>query len=211
MLPPWRSITASDSRIVPELLNMEGVTDNAKENVTSNPAGASQTTFGSPEVLYSERQWVPAWWWIIGIAFAVLLGAQMGNNRGFWWFAITFVLVAAVIVWFLLHLSSTVVKVEKDSDGTRWLVVGDANLPDNVVKRSLAVPKSAKQNALGRQLDPAAYLIHHAWVKELALFVLDDPEDPTPYWLVSSKNPEKLLRAFVPAQAEQTIAPLQKG
>ncbi|WP_296144522.1 DUF3093 domain-containing protein [uncultured Corynebacterium sp.] len=187
------------------------MTDNAKENVTSNPAGASQTTSGSPEVLYSERQWVPAWWWIIGIAFAALLGAQMGNNRGFWWFAITFVLVASVIVWFLLHLSSTVVKVEKDSDGTRWLVVGDANLPDNVVKRSLAVPKSAKQNALGRQLDPAAYLIHHAWVKELALFVLDDPEDPTPYWLVSSKNPEKLLRAFVPAQAEQAIAPLQKG
>lgn len=191
---------------------MGGVTDNANENVSSNAASAPTAgTAAGPEVLYSERQWVPAWWWIAGIAFAVLLGAQMGNNRGFWWFAITFVLVAAMIAWFLLHLSSTVVKVERDASGTRWLVVGEANLPHTVVTRSLAVPKSAKQNALGRQLDPAAYLIHHAWVDELALFVLDDPEDPTPYWLVSSKNPETLLRAFVPEQADRAVEPLQKG
>ena len=99
----------------------------------------------------------------------------------------------------------------RDADGTRWLVVGDANLPHTVVTRSLAVPKSAKQNALGRQLDPAAYLNHHAWVDELALLVLDDPEDPTPYWLVSSRNPAKLLRAFVPEQADRAVEPLQNG
>lgn len=152
---------------------------------------------------------MPVWWWIVGIAFAALLGAQMGNNRGIWWFVVTFVLSGALICWFLYNLSSTVVKVEQDGDGTRWLVVGEANLPDTVVSRSLAVPKSAKQNALGRQLDPAAYLIHRVWVDQLALFVLDDPEDPTPYWLVSSKDPEALLRAFVPDQADKAAAPLQ--
>jgi len=200
-----------DSRISDTLLNMGGVTDNANETVTGNAASAPTAGSAGPEVLYSERQWVPVWWWIAGTAFAALLGAQMGNNRGFWWFAITFVLASAVIAWFLLHLSSTVVKVERDADGTRWLVVGDANLPHTVVTRSLAVPKSAKQNALGRQLDPAAYLIHHAWVDELALLVLDDPEDPTPYWLVSSRNPAKLLRAFVPEQADRAVEPLQNG
>lgn len=179
-------------------------TNNAGEN-----AGATGPT--TPEVLYSERQWVPVWWWIVGAAFAALLGGQMGNNRGIWWFVITFVLVAAVIAWFLLHLSSTVVKVERDADGTRWLVIGEANLPSHVVSRSLAVPKTATRNALGRQLDPAAYLVHHAWVDELALFVLDDPEDSTPYWLVSSKDPEGLLRAFVPDQADRATEPLRKN
>ena len=134
----------------------------------------------------------------------------MGNNRGIAWFAIAFLVVAAVITWFLVHLSSTVVKVERDTDGTRWLVIGEANLPNTVVTRSLAVPKSAKRNALGRQLDPAAYLVHHAWVKELALLVLDDPEDPTPYWLISTKNPEALLRAFVPDQADAAVEPLSR-
>ena len=28
------------------------------------------------------------------------------------------------------------------------------------------------------------------------LVVLDDPEDPTPYWLVSSRRPEKVLAAL---------------
>lgn len=189
---------------------MGAVTDNASENVTSSNHPTAESS-AKAETLYSERQWVPVWWWVVGIAFAALLGGQMGNNRGIWWFAITFVIVSAVIVWFLVHLSSTVVKVERDADGTRWLVIGEANLPASVVTRSLAVPKTATQNALGRQLDPAAYLVHHAWVDELVLFVLDDPEDPTPYWLVSSRDPEALLRAFVPDQADRATEPLQKG
>ena len=40
----------------------------------------------------------------------------------------------------------------------------------------------------------------HGWVPEHVMLVLDDPEDPTPYWLIGSKNPEKLLSAFVPEQ-----------
>lgn len=190
--------------LLPNMGYVTDSTDNASDNMTTPPAA-------TPEVLYSERQWVPVWWWIVGFAFAALLGGQMANNRGIWWFVITFVLVAAVIAWFLWHLSSTVVKVERDVDGTRWLVIGEANLPSSVVARSLAVPKTATRNALGRQLDPAAYLVHHAWVDELALFVLDDPEDSTPYWLVSSKDPETLLRAFVPDQADRATEPLQKG
>lgn len=187
------------------LPTMDGVTESA-----NTPSTPPTTPSAAPEVLYSERQWVPLWWWIAGTAFAALLGAQMGVNRGMWWFVATFIVIGALIAWFLIHLSSTVVRVERDGDGTRWLVVGDANLPSSVVSRSLAVPRSAKQNALGRQLDPAAYLVHRAWVKEMALFVLDDPEDPTPYWLVSSKNPEELLRAYVPEQADTAAEPLHR-
>lgn len=152
-------------------------------------------------MLYKERQWVPWYWWLFAVGFAALLGAQMGNNRGIWYFVVTFVLAAALLGWFLYSLSSTVVRVEKDSDGTRWLVIGESNLPHTVVSRSMAVPYSAKQSALGPQLDPAAYLVHHSWVAEMALMVLDDPEDPTPYWLVSTKDPEALLTAFVPEHA----------
>lgn len=79
-------------------------------------------------------------------------------------------------------------------------MVDDANLPHSAVARSMVVPASARQNALGRQLDPAAFLISHAWVAEHVLLVLDDPEDPTPYWMVSARNPEAVLAAFLPEQ-----------
>ncbi|WJY65707.1 hypothetical protein CAQUA_04970 [Corynebacterium aquatimens] len=152
---------------------------------------------GEVEILYKERQWVPWYWWLFAIAFAALLGAQMGNNRGIAYFIGAFAISAALLGWFLYSLSSTEIAVERDADGTRWLVIGESNLPNTVVSRSMAVPYSAKQSALGPQLDPAAYLVHHSWVAEMVLLVLDDPEDPTPYWLVSSKNPEALLKAFV--------------
>ena len=37
-----------------------------------------------------------------------------------------------------------------------------------------------------------------AGVAEHVLVVLDDPEDHTPYWLVSAKDPEAVLEAFLP-------------
>lgn len=156
----------------------------------------------SPQVLYSERQWVPWYWWAVGLGLALLISAQFSLNRTFVWFIIPLVVVGGLIGWFLLWLSKTVVRVEQDPDGTRWLSVGEANLPSTVVARSMVVPASARQNALGRQLDPAAYLVTHAWVPEHVILVLDDPEDPTPYWMVSARDPEAVLAAFVPGQVD---------
>ena len=160
----------------------------------------SPTAGGTAKVLYRERQWVPWYWWAAGAFLTFLLAAQFALNRNVWWFIIPLILIGGLIGWYLTWLSRTTVAVEQDPDGSRWLRVNDANLPATVVTRAMEVPQSARQNALGRQLDPAAYLVSHAWVPEHALIVLDDPEDPTPYWLVSSKDPEALLKAFVPHQ-----------
>ena len=155
----------------------------------------------SPQVLYTERQWVPWYWWATGLGLTLLLAGQFGLNRNIWWFIIPLILIGAMVLWFLVWLSKTVVQVEMDADGTRWLIVEDANLPANVVTRSTVVPASARQNALGRQLDPAAFLVSHTWVPEHVLLVLDDPEDPTPYWMIATRNPERVLETFLPEQA----------
>lgn len=117
-----------------------------------------------------------------------------------WWFIGPLVLFAILALWGLWHLSSTKVRVIAEADGTRWLEVGGASLPSTVVSRTLAVPASARRNAMGRQLDPAAFVASKSWIKEMAMIVLDDPEDPTPYWLISTKDPHKLLDAFFPPQ-----------
>ena len=75
---------------------------------------------------------------------------------------------------------------------------GNAHLPLELVSRAAAVPAAAKSAALGRQLDPAAFLYHKGWIKTMIVVVLDDPEDPTPYWMVSTRHPEKML-AHIPA------------
>lgn len=163
----------------------------------------------APEILYHERQWVPWHWWLIALAAVTVGTGQLALNRNLWWFAVPFLIFAALAIWILFHLSSTVIQVEKDFDGTRWLITGDAQLPADIVSRSLAVPKSARRNAMGPQLDPAAFLATHSWVPHLAMLVLDDKDDPTPYWLVSSKDPRALLEAFLPDQALDAARQMQ--
>ncbi|GAB3941551.1 DUF3093 domain-containing protein [Corynebacterium tapiri] len=162
------------------------------------------------EVLFRERQWVPAYWWLLAAGLVALTTAQLALNRSIWWMIIPAIVLGALAVWVLLWWSSTIVRVERDPDGSRWLIVGQATLPADAVARSLAVPESAKRNAMGRQLDPAAFVASHGWIPEMVMIVLDDPEDPTPYWLVSTRQPEKLLEAFVPDQAEKAVSHLPR-
>lgn len=173
-------------------------TDSASSSPSDNGAGGVTT-------IYRERQWVPWYWWLAMAFVVALLTAQFGLNRSAVWIYVPAVLLSIIGVWVLLTMSNTVIEVEQDADGTRWLIAGQANLPSDVVSRSLAVPATAKRNAMGRQLDPAAFVVSHGWVPEMVMLVLSDPEDPTPYWLVGSKNPEALLRAFVPDQAEAAL------
>jgi len=102
-----------------------------------------------------------------------------------------------VLVW----LSRLRVGVVVPRGGTPELSVGLAHLPVDVIARAATVPASAKSAALGRQLDPAAYVQHRAWIRQMVLIVLDDPDDPTPYWLVSTRRPERLLEALADAAA----------
>ncbi|PRQ10354.1 DUF3093 domain-containing protein [Corynebacterium sp. 13CS0277] len=152
----------------------------------------------APRVLYTERQWVPWYWWVFGALIVALITAQLAHNRSIVWLIVPAIVLTGIAIWSLLALSSTTVTVEQDPDGSRWLKTSGAELPDDVVSRTLAVPATAKRNALGRQLDPAAFVVSHGWVNEMAMFVLDDPDDPTPYWLIGSKDPHALISSFVP-------------
>lgn len=163
----------------------------------------------APKTVYRERQWVPTYWWVLAGLVVALISAQFALNRDFIWLIIPAVIFSIVAVWAMVSLSKTVISVEVDADGTRWLLAEKAMLPDDVVARSLAVPATAKRNAMGRQLDPAAFVVSHGWVHEMVMLVLNDSDDPTPYWLIGTKNPEALLRAFVPDQAEAAIANLK--
>lgn len=123
------------------------------------------------------------------MAYEVRLGLR---SLAYW---VPFAAFFAVTVAALLWLGRIQVRVT-ESDGAAELWVGEAHLPANVIARSAEVPRSAKSTALGRQLDPAAYVVHRGWVGPMLLLVLDDPDDPTPYWLVSCRNPQRVLAAL---------------
>ncbi|GAA3047558.1 hypothetical protein GCM10010528_28490 [Gordonia defluvii] len=147
---------------------------------------------------YNERLWLPLWWWVAAAVLTAVLGYEirLGAHRAAWsWWV--FPAIAVLLIAVLVSMGRRRVRVSADGE----LSVDGARLPRAVVGRGASVPPSAKSAAMGRQLDPAAYLVHHSWVHPMALLVLDDPDDPTPYWLVSTRHPDKLLAAMGIADA----------
>jgi hypothetical protein len=140
---------------------------------------------------HDERLSVPAWWWVAGLGPAVILAAEvhMGSPGVQAW--LPYVVLLPLVVWIIARYGRMRVQVTGGE-----LRVGQAHLPLDVVARAAVVPASAKRAALGRQLDPTAFVQHRSFVPTMVLLVLDDPEDPTPYWLVSTRHPQRLLGAL---------------
>ena len=158
----------------------------------------SDTRAATETVRYQERLRVPLWWCLPAFLLAVIIAYEVNlgvRSLPDWLpYALLLPVAAAVLVW-LGRVDVRVVSTSDDGTGTE-LWVGTAHLPVAVISRSAEVPKSAKSAALGRQLDPAAYVVHRAWIKPMILVVLDDPDDPTPYWLVSCRRPDRVLAAL---------------
>ena len=155
----------------------------------------SDTRVAPHSVRYRERLWVPWWWWPLGLALAALIAFEVNLGvralPGWLPFATLFIVAAAALLW----LCRVEIRVTAGPDGVE-LWAGEAHLPVKVIARSAEIARSAKSAALGRQLDPAAYVLHRAWIGPMVLVVLDDPDDPTPYWLVSCRHPERVLSAL---------------
>ncbi len=159
----------------------------------------SDTRVAPHSVRYRERLWVPWWWWPLAFALAALIAFEVNMGvaalPGWLPYATLFTVAAATLLW----LGRVEIRVTGPSPKSRCgveLWAGQAHLPVTVIARSAEIPRSAKSAALGRQLDPAAYVLHRAWIGPMVLLVLDDPDDPTPYWLVSCRHPERVLSAL---------------
>jgi len=70
------------------------------------------------------------------------------------------------------------------------LSVGKANIDRKYIGRASVIAKDQVFLERGRNLNPAAYVRFQFGVKGLVKIDLSDPKDPTPYWLVSTRNPD---------------------
>ena len=71
-------------------------------------------------------------------AFVVAITtATVSLNRTIWWVIIPAVVLSAIAIWVMVSWSGTVLRVEKDADGTRWLMVKDAQLGKSVIMAQL--------------------------------------------------------------------------
>lgn len=136
------------------------------------------------------------WWWAavaVITAVAVVSAAMIGAR---WWMWLLIIVVPALLAWLFVTVSREKIEVESDGQGGGTLYAGGARLPFDAISRTAVVPATAKQAAMGRQLDPEAFVVHRGYIPTMVIVVLDDPMDPTPYWLISTRDPEGLAAAL---------------
>ncbi len=81
------------------------------------------------------------------------------------------------------------------------LAVGRARVPASVLGEVRELDAAAMRVERGTGLDARAWLAIRGWVPTGVRVTLLDPADPTPYWLVSSRDPAGLARAVRQARA----------
>ncbi|MGH4013730.1 MAG: DUF3093 domain-containing protein [Pseudonocardiaceae bacterium] len=135
------------------------------------------------EPAFDERLRVPWWWWPLGLGVAGLLAAEvhMGYPGVRAW--LPYLVTVPLAVAILIRMGKHRVRVCAGE-----LQVGPAHLPLRHLGPVRVIPPADKRRALGPELDPAAFVLHSAWVGPLVRVELTDPQDPTPYWIFSVRR-----------------------
>lgn len=147
----------------------------------------------SGATVFDERLSVPWWWWppALGVVLLVAFEVNLGHPGVPGWLPVA--LLAPLVACWLLRLGSAHVTLVHSEPGQPLLRVGSARLPIALIGTAEPVAAGAKREALGPHLDPAAYLVHRAWIGPMVRISIEDPRDPTPTWLFSVRKPEEFL------------------
>jgi hypothetical protein len=154
---------------------------------------------------YRERLHLPWWAWPAAAAAAVLAVTEVVMGAPWLRHPLTFI-VPGLLALVALYPAGRI-RIEVDDDHLR---VDDAVLPLSVVAEVTPLDAAGRRALLGPEGDPLAFVVARPWVAGGVRVDLADPADPTPYWYVSSRTPERLaeaLRAGASARSERQRAP----
>jgi hypothetical protein len=155
------------------------------------PAGSRRRertlTCVTQTIRYAERLTVPWPWWPAALAVGAVLGLQVGFAAepippGL--SAAGLAVVPALALWWFGRLQIAV--------GGGEFRVDDARLPVSLVTEVVALDAEGRRLLLGPAADPLAFVVQRPWISGAVQVLLNDPQDPTPYWLVSTRHPDRL-------------------
>ncbi|MGQ7296503.1 DUF3093 domain-containing protein [Quadrisphaera sp. KR29] len=139
---------------------------------------------------FRERLWPrPATWLLVPLGAA--FGAATGFIGGPVWVVVGGAVLALVLVAWLVS-ASTVVSLSPAG----VLRVGEAHVEVHHLTGAVAARGERARALRGPLLDARTHLHLRGWVDPVVLVGLGDPEDPTPAWLFSCREPEALLEAL---------------
>ena len=161
-------------------------------SVTPDQAGRSTAVPGPP--VYTERLTVPWWAWPLALAGGGMLATEIwlgGSGPRAWVpFVVLLPLTVVALIWLgRIRIAVTAAEFQVD----------DARLPLSVISDVVALDADGKREVLGVGAHPLAFVVQRPWIRGAVQVVLDDPADPTPFWVVSTRDPVRLATVLLDA------------
>jgi len=138
---------------------------------------------------YTEKLWPNLWVWVIVVglsAAGILIFIPISQLAGFLAFAVLLVVQVAVLILWTPTIKVTDTTVQ----------VGRAQIEREFVGKAYGYHGDDATAQRGTKLNGLAYLCIRGWIKPVVKIVITDPNDTTPYWLTSTRNPEHLVAAI---------------
>jgi DUF3093 family protein len=140
---------------------------------------------------YRERLLVPVSYWLLAVPSIAFLGAEAWFIAGGIVPPLTLGILSVIAAIFLINWGNAKIEV---AGGV--LRAGRDTLP--LSEAGEIVPLDEKQAAQlrGPRADPAAHLFLRPYVKRAVYVAIANPSDGVPYWLVSTRHPDRLTAAM---------------
>jgi len=100
-------------------------------------------------------------------------------------------LILVISIWAALFFLAPVIQV-----GSSHLTVARAKIPMNLLGNIEEIAKDQIFSERGAKLDPAAHKVFQGTVKTAIKITVNDPNDPTPYWIISTRKPAQLAEVL---------------
>ncbi len=147
---------------------------------------------------YSETLRPSVGWWLLIVGFAVSAG-WIFLVVSDWTVGIAVGAFTAVVLAIPLWIAASL---HIEVRGGDFLVAG-ARLPCAAVGAAATLDRESLRHTRGAGADARAFTRIRSYVPTAVKVEVNDPRDPTPYWLVSTRRPDALIASLVTADKDQ--------
>jgi hypothetical protein len=147
--------------------------------------------------LYRERLYPAPWLFIASaliIPITILILAPINLPVGV---VLAVVFYVAIVISYLATTPTLRVTASE-------FTAGRARIPLEYVGEVTGYNDDEASLELGQRLDARAWLLIRGWIKPVVKVPVLDVDDPAPYWVISTRNPDRLVRVL----NEARLAPL---
>lgn len=150
---------------------------------------------------FSERQWPSITFFLallLLIPAVIILLTPFSIQGGVITGVVLYVAIATLFV-----VASRTIEIRGDR-----LIAGRASIALEHLGAMQSLDSHELKLALGRRLDARAFLATSGWIQKGVRIEITDDSDPTPYWVIGTREPERLVETvkMLQQQSGQTTA-----